>query len=324
MRNKILVVGDAMIDRHIYGQTSRMSPEAPVPVVHHHEEEWALGAAANVASHITSAGMQCFFAYKATTPTNLKLMSSKGVQSSLGGRHKPEWMRFANMAADNNILLRPLHTAKPTPITIKTRIWSNGQQICRIDEEDVSRPDSEFEKLWIESLIDIIEQNAPRVVVFSDYNKGTLTDEIIDRVSAHCSMRGIVTILDPKRPSFPSLKNVHIIKPNVREVELTNLSPSDCSRILEDTTLINTLGKDGMAAWCHGDLIFECRTEASEVVDVCGCGDTVTALLAIATAKGYGMGAAIKSANKGASFTIKHKGCYVLTKKEIMQCLQRI
>lgn len=318
---KILVVGDAMIDRHIYGETDRMSPEAPVPVVQHCREDWALGAAANVAAHITVAGMQCFFAYKATSPLGLELMSSKNTPSTFGGKHKPEWIRFANMAADRNILLRPLNTSVPTPVTIKTRIWSNSQQVCRIDEEDTSPPDASLEQDWAESIIRIIEENNIPVVVFSDYNKGTLTDEIIDQVCDYCRQNGVLTLLDPKRPSFHKLNWVDFIKPNVKEVESTNLSAEECSSLLGETFLINTLGKDGIAVYRGGEKIFDCPTEAKEVVDVCGCGDTVTALLAIAFAKGYDMPEAVRSANKGASFTIRHKGCYVLTKKEIIECL---
>lgn len=320
MKKKILVVGDAMIDRHIYGQTDRMSPEAPVPVVQHCREEWALGAAANVAAHITAAGMQCFFAYKATTPLGMELMETEA-RSTFGGVYKPEWIKFTNMASDKNILLRPLGTSAPSPVTIKTRIWSNNQQVCRIDEEDLTPPDADLEKKWIESIVRIIEDNNIHVAAFSDYNKGTLTDEIIDGVCDYCRHSGVITLLDPKRPSFHRLNGVDFIKPNVKEVESTNLSALECSDLLEQTFLINTLGKDGIAVYQGGEKIFDCPTEAREVVDVCGCGDTVTALLAMAFAKGYDMPEAVRAANKGASFTIKHKGCYVLTKKEIIECL---
>lgn len=293
-----------MIDRHIYGDTNRISPEAPVPVVLHRGEELALGAAANVASHITTAGMECLFAYK-------------GTDAKCRGEN---WRRFVNMSAERNILLRPLYTLKETPITIKTRIWSNGQQVCRIDEENVSKPDDETEQIWITCLQDLILHNNPDVVVFSDYNKGTLTNTIIDEIASGCI---VPTILDPKRPSFHCLDSVDFIKPNVKEVELTNLTPVECSQKLKSTYLINTLGKDGMAVYQNGELVFECPTEAAEVVDVCGCGDTVTALLAIALAKRYDIHDAVRCANKGASFTIKHKGCYVLTREEIMLCLER-
>lgn len=297
----ILVIGDAMLDHHIYGSTDRTSPEAPVPVVSKEREEWALGAAANVAAHITSAGVECVFAFKTNAPNGLE--------------------RFYKICVDKMIVTRPLFFDDDCPMTVKTRVWSQGQQVCRIDHENITPPDGDLELKWIKQLTDVIKKNPIGVVVFSDYNKGTLTDALVYNIAQVCKDRGIPTIMDPKRPTFYKIKGLTIVKPNVRELALTNLSPVECSAKMNDCWLIHTLGKDGMIVYHDGVKQYDCPTVAEEVVDVCGCGDTVTALLALSMLRGDKIQRAMKSANKGASFTIKHKGCYVPTPEEMEVCL---
>jgi len=313
MKEKILVVGDAMMDRHIYGSTERISPEGPVPVVLKHDEEWALGAAANVAAHITAADIECFLAFRTCHPGNVK----------------PKQLKFVDMCSEKGIGLRPLRDPRSPPLTLKTRIWSNGQQVCRIDEEDVRRPSEELELEWVRTIVDIIDHHEIDAVIFSDYNKGTLTNKIIRGVAGACGDRKIITVLDPKRPSFWKCREVDLIKPNRVELAATNMTAEECSSVLGEsgrdggTWLVNTLGKDGMAVYRNGELIMTCPTVAQDVVDVCGCGDTVTALLAVALMRGFEIKEAVRVANCGASFTIRHKGCYVLTRKEMEVCCDK-
>lgn len=294
-----------MLDHHVYGSTNRTSPEAPVPVVFKEQEEWVLGAAANVAAHITSAGVDCMLAFKAHNPP--------------GGYYTGN--RFYNMCSDKKILTRPLFFDDDCPPTVKMRIWSQGQQVCRIDHENTTPPDRDLECQWIAELSKIIKEHPVKVVAFSDYDKGALTDNMIYNIAQLCRERGIHTVLDPKRPSFYKIKGLTMVKPNVRELNSTNMSPKECSAEMGNCWLIHTLGSDGMAIYYDGGKQYRCPTVAEEVVDVCGCGDTVTALLAIATMRGKRIQSATKAANKGASFTIKHKGCYVPTSEEMEICL---
>lgn len=301
----ILIVGDAMLDRHVYGDTERISPEAPVPVVKWQDSEWALGAAANVAAHVSSAGEDCFFAFK------------------FDGKYRDDHPRtFQEKCTARGIMLRPL-LMDLCPLTVKTRVWSNGQQVCRIDQENTDVPSDALQKRWIAQLTDIVDNHEIDVVVFSDYDKGALTDNIIWEVSHHCRKRGVPTILDPKRPSFYELSKVDVIKPNRLELKSTNMLADECSAKLgADTWLVNTLGAEGMVVYRGGVEELRCPTVAEEVVDVCGCGDTVTALLALAMREGFEIASAVEAANKGASLTIKHKGCYVPTREEIEKCLR--
>jgi len=303
----ILVLGDAMLDRHWYGRTERISPEAPVPVVDFDKEIWSLGAAANVAAHITTAGIGCMFAYKESCPGDLV-------------KDTTDWTRFVNMCCEKGILLRPMCTEKACPVTLKTRVWSNGQQIVRIDNEN--RDKFEVNEGWKTYILSLFRDYDIKIVIFSDYDKGTLSDWLINEISAYCYVQDIPTLLDPKRPTFHKLRNLSIVKPNRREVSATNLTAAECSAELRDTWLVHTLGSEGMAVYKQGSLEWSCPTVAREVVEVCGCGDTVTALLALSIYRGLNIKQAVLAANKGASFTIRHEGCYIPDRDEIKECFQ--
>lgn len=307
----ILVIGDLMIDKHIFGKSSRLSPEAPVPIVEYVEERESLGGAANVASHISSAGLPCLFAFKTVD-----------FSSSILSEQEDEYDDIFSLLKSKNIKPIPLCLNQDCPITKKQRIWANGQQICRIDEESTESPDEVAENKWITLVFEKIEEYNVKVIIFSDYNKGTLTDSLINIISEFAKSVGIKTILDPKRPSFPYLKNLNVIKPNRKEVGMTNYSAHKCSTLLGDTYLVNTLGKDGTALWQNGHYIYELPTVAEEVADVTGCGDSYNALLGISLYWDYDIKQAIIAANKASSYTIKHLGCYCLTKEEIAECLR--
>lgn len=302
--NKVLVIGDAMLDFHIYGSTSRISPEAPIPIVHADKEEKTLGAAANVAMHIASANLPCIFAYKHYQ------------------KEKHSHETFGQMC-EGNLELLPLEYPGNHKVTTKTRIWSNGQQICRLDHENLAKPKEDLELGWFEKLTDCIISNNVSVVIMSDYNKGTLTDTLIMRIADFCKERNIPTILDPKRPTFHKIGDLTIVKPNIKELNSTNFTQEQCSRRLRNTYLINTLGSEGMVVFQNGHEIYRCPTIAQSVFDVTGCGDSVTALMGIMFYKEpkCDVSKIVKAANKAASYTIKHLGAYVLTKQEIEECI---
>jgi bifunctional ADP-heptose synthase (sugar kinase/adenylyltransferase) len=126
----------------------------------------------------------------------------------------------------------------------------------------------------------------------------------------------IPTVLDPKRPSFIDLRDLTLIKPNVREVKSTNLEPGFCSLELEDTYLLNTLGSEGMKLYHNGHLAYSkpALTAPKDVVDVCGCGDTVTAMIGIGLLHylhEHSMDRIIEMAIQGAHLAIQHRGCHV-------------
>jgi D-beta-D-heptose 7-phosphate kinase/D-beta-D-heptose 1-phosphate adenosyltransferase len=300
--SRVLVIGDAMLDIHEFGTSDRLSPEAPVPVIRVHKQEQSFGGAANVAAHIKSAGIPVTFAYKAS-------------------RNSKSHNDFANLCLENGIDPQPLEITSRFPLTTKHRIWSGKQQICRIDQENIDVPSTEEELIWLKEIANIIDNRRITTVIMSDYNKGTLTDSFIGCIVEYCNTKNIPTILDPKRPTFYTLKGLTIIKPNVRELQSTNLTPEECSKSLGETFLVYTKGKDGMDVYQNKNRLFSYPTEATEVADVCGAGDSVCALLGIALFNNFKIQESVKASNKSAGYTVKHIGCYVLNNKEIRQCL---
>lgn len=300
--DRILVIGDAMIDVHCFGSSERLSPEAPVPVISVEKETTTLGGAANVAAHIVSAGIRTTFAFKNFTSNT---------------HHA-----FGTLCFTRGIMTEPLEFPERHPFTTKKRIWCGKQQICRLDSENAAMPDHSTILQWFRKIVSITENDNIKIILMSDYNKGTLPDELIQMVANYAKECGIKTILDPKRPSFCKLKNLFIVKPNNKELSSTNLTAAECSKAMNDTYLIHTKGKDGMSIYQNGEVVFECPTVAKEVFDVTGCGDSVSALLAISLFQDRDVKQAAIAANKAASFTITHLGCYVLTQDEIKECLE--
>lgn len=307
----ILVVGDAMIDVHTRGEVNRISPEAPVPVIDAEmDSTYSLGAAANVAAQVAAAKIKCFFAYRAAHNDNT-------------GSHD----KLVQMLVKEGITPVPLtFLGASFPVITKERVWTGNQQLCRIDREYKGTPVGPLLDDWIDLLKSTIKANDIRVVIFSDYDKGTLYDYVIQHVVDYCKELEVITILDPKRFSYWGLQNLTLIKPNSREVAITNMNVKEVSENLGSTYLLNTLGKDGMRLWQDGRHIYSEDTYAAPdtVKDVCGCGDTVNAFLGIALYNDNNIEKAIKIASLAAAVNIKYQGCHVLTPFEIVQVLKGV
>lgn len=301
----ILVIGDAIVDKHVFGSVSRISPEAPVPIIDVKElPRFSLGAAGYVAAQIAKVE-ECIFAYKT-------YLSDDGFL----------W----NLCSQANVNPAPLYMGTETgPMTLKERVWAGNQQICRIDREKTNKPQQEIIEKWIDNIITIINCRDVKIVIFSDYDKGTLTDFLIQQITDHCKQKDIKTILDPKRYSYWGLQNLTIIKPNAKEIAITNMTPKDISSYIEATYLVNTLGKNGIKVWKNGSFLFEEKTFAKEheVIDVCGSGDIVSAFLAIGLHVGLPLSQIIHLASLAAAENTKHIGCHILEKKQINRLIKK-
>ena len=311
MEKRVLVIGDLMLDRHTMGRVSRISPEAPVPVIKTDlEDRTSLGAAANVAAQIAEAGYETTLAHKHFWIGETDPRETKGWFDPVNVYDKQCYDKI--LAAGINPF--PLFlTGVDGPVSIKERIWTGQQQICRVDYEDTRKPCQATEALWIRQLKELIEEKEFDCIVFSDYDKGTLTDRIIQAVTDACD-ETCVTILDPKRYSYWGLQGLTVIKPNKNEVDITHRSVQELSEELGKTFLLNTLSEDGMKLWVDGHHIHSERVyvEPKDVEDVCGCGDTTTAFLAIAFLRGLRIEQGMKAASFAAAENIKHRGCYVI------------
>lgn len=260
---KVLIIGDIMLDSYVYGDVNRISPEAPVPILHNKKEEHKLGGAANVALNIKTLE---------ATPTILSIIGK-----DVAGE------KIKKLLEENNIINFLIETLKPT--TEKKRLISGNTHLLRIDTEDTSYIDTQTES----SLYYIAEKEILKndVIIFSDYNKGVLTEKLIKFIIDFSKENNKVIIVDPKIKNFFSYKGVDVFKPNLKELnESFNNKDSnykDVSKILKN--LINadnimiTLSENGI--YMLGDSEIESPSIGIEIADPCGAGDTVAAVLSL-------------------------------------------
>jgi len=268
---KVLIVGDIMLDRYLYGNISRISPEAPVPILEKVSIENKPGGAANVALNIKSLG---------STPLLLSVIGDDENGSKL-----------KTQLENSNISTEYLFPENGRATTVKTRIMSGGQHIMRIDEEDttiISEKSVEKLKNLFES---IIENEKIDAVIFQDYDKGLLNDEVIKYLIKITKEKKIFISVDPKFNNFFSYTNVDLFKPNLKEVgaALNTSVGSNINELDEIVTELNsklnfehiyiTLGAKGIYHF-DGKKSEVIPTKLQAVVDVSGAGDVV---LSVAT-----------------------------------------
>lgn len=303
-----------MLDHYIWGDVHRISPEAPVPVVHVNRDTYTAGGAANVALNLANLGVQT---------------------SILGYCGNDEaGNKLKEIFEKNNIRqVLPLSN-NVTPTIIKTRVIIRGQQLCRIDREaprnnyNVELVDG-FERYFKEA---VSEANA---VIISDYAKGVITQSLVDYLTSESRHKdgSLLIAVDPKPSRKLNYHGVGLITPNRNEaLELSELQPLH----LEDTyplaaicksiddkyqprLLVITLGAEGMAICNKGQIIDKLATEAKQVFDVSGAGDTVIALLTACLAAGATPFEAATIANIGAGVVVSHMGTAPITFDELKQ-----
>jgi len=304
MTNNILIIGDPIIDEHTWANTKRISPEAPVPVCNFVRSEVILGGAANVAKQVN------VFA-------NAYLTKINAIDDSVAEE--------AILAEEINIVRLPTTKTYVTPV--KNRIWSNGQQVCRLDNE-IEDPlfDMEDYNLWISLVKKSIIGNDIKLVIFSDYDKGLLCDYMIEDIALYCKSLGVITILDPKRPTYYRIKGLTIVKPNLKEAKETGLSFQEISAKMTDTCVMVTQGANGMSLYFNEDNLFNVGGVTVDVADPCGCGDTAVSVLGYALSNLSGLSGittailtkALRMANFAASRAAQHHGNYILSNVELL------
>lgn len=305
VRSHILVVGDSMVDRYIIGETTRISPEAPVPVVKAGREEMRAGGAANVAANAAGLGARSSL---------LTIVGDDG-----GGRDLTGLMATHGVALDCVI-----DVGRRT--TQKTRLISGVQQIARIDH-DGSVSDTARAELArrFEARLDGVS-----AVIFSDYDKGALSN--LPELLAIARRRGVPTFVDPKVADPARYAGAFLLKPNAREfTALFGACPED--GIAEHARsalaamgldyLVVTRGAKGMMLVSRTGEVVDHPTEALEVFDVTGAGDTIMAALVVGIADGLSIAAAIDQANIAAGIAVSRPGTHVVTRGELQERLYR-
>lgn len=308
---RILVLGDVMLDRYVRGEVERISPEAPVPIVRVTRERSLLGGAANVAANLVSVGVET------------AMMAVCGVDA--GGTQLIELMDQSQIDTDLMI------TASDRMTTIKTRIVAGQQQIVRVDREELKSLTKEESSLMLSNL----EKNWNNfdAIILSDYKKGLLTEELLEGIRQIAFKRPKIITVDPKERNFKKYRGFSVCTPNRLEFETaTGVDCNDAQALeaagktmrteLELDALLVTLGKDGMALF-HEQGCRLIETEAREVFDVTGAGDTVISILTACLCLGFDFEQAARSANCAAGRVVSRMGVATLQKMEMEQILKR-
>lgn len=306
LNRRVLCIGDLMLDRYVYGSVDRISPEAPIPVLHTKRETATLGGAGNVVQNIAALGGAVDFVAVVGQDK-----AAHDVLQAAGTLHNVD----AHLLADSS-----------RPTTEKTRFVANGQQLLRADHEVSAPLSADLEQKLLQRVEAVL--NACDAVILSDYAKGVLTDSVIARVIERARAAGKTIIVDPKGRDFSKYRGAHFLTPNRKE--LSDACGHDIKSV-EDAaeaaqTLIRTLGighvlvklgADGVCLVREGQAPLHFCTKAREVFDVSGAGDTVAATLALALASGLRAEDAAEIANVAGSIVVGKVGTASVTRDEI-------
>jgi rfaE bifunctional protein kinase chain/domain len=302
---RIVVVGDVMLDRYLIGDTDRLSPEAPVPVVTVRERHAALGGAANVAANVAALGATC------------NLVGVVGDDAD-GAAIRQE---LAVGRMDDKYVV----TVAGRPTTSKTRIIARTQQIVRIDDEVEALLDgADLERLIRAARDALADADA---VLLEDYNKGALATGLITAVMEIARRRGIPVVVDPKYRQFFEYAGATVFKPNRRELEsalgaavdlsVARALPEVLARLKVDNLLV-TLGPEGMLLVTKDGTTTHIPSIARQVFDVSGAGDTVTAWMGAALASGATVREAAQLANYAAGVEVGKPGVATVSPEEVL------
>lgn len=294
---KAIVIGDAMLDKYIYGTVDRISPEAPVPILTHHITELKAGGAANVALNLAAWGCD----------TTLIGMTGKDSNSAL----------LAGMLEKANIH-HHLFESDTRPTTIKTRVVASSHHLLRIDEESTTYLNGGEEKAALSHIVDYLQQTKADLIIIEDYNKGFLTSEIISGIIATAKQWNAFIAVDPKEQNFFNYHGVNLFKPNLREAshaagkllsigELSDLAERWCQQMSLGALAI-TLGAQGLYIHDDHSQIHQPPGHSIDVVDVCGAGDAVICALALGKMSGLKLEAIASLGNLTGSYVCSHSG----------------
>ncbi|MEN2984933.1 MAG: D-glycero-beta-D-manno-heptose-7-phosphate kinase [Dictyoglomaceae bacterium] len=303
---RVGILGDIMLDEYIIGRVSRISPEAPVPIVEVEEEYALLGGASNVANNIKSLlGEPILFGVIGKDRGGEKIISllrEKGI--------------FSKLYVDRN-----------RPTTQKTRIIALNQQVVRVDREVKDFISEEIEEIIFQNIEDCI--NEIDIFVLSDYAKGVLTPKLTSEIITLIKSKGKKVIIDPKGRDYKKYKGANLITPNEKEAQIAvNMEDSfdifSCAKKLWDITegegILITRGEKGMFLFEPKSQIF-IPALSSQVRDVTGAGDTVVATLSLALAGGGSLLESALLSNFSASITVRKLGTATVTPKELISII---
>jgi rfaE bifunctional protein kinase chain/domain len=309
--HQILILGDVMLDEYLWGNVSRISPEAPVPVVEILKETLKLGGAANVALNVQALGDQ-------------------PVLVGIVGKDK-NGERVREILKDNQLQVEGIFVDQDRHTTIKTRIIAHSQQIVRADREKTDEISAEISS----KLFDFIQSRVKDIngIIISDYGKGVINGGLLQKVIALAREKDLFIGVDPKESHFMSYKQVSVITPNHHEASFVFGKRIKDDESLEEVgwgllerldveSLLITRGEKGMSLFEKNKTLTHFPTVAKEVYDVTGAGDTVISAFACARAAGANFKEAAFLSNHAAGITVGELGTAQVTKQRLKDDLK--
>jgi rfaE bifunctional protein kinase chain/domain len=304
---RVLVLGDIMQDKYLWGRVNRISPEAPVPVVAVQKDTSSLGGAGNVSHNLESLG---------AFPILVGIV---------GEDEAGTWIK------DSLPDSRGVFTLPERPTAIKTRVIAHHQQVVRVDQEE-KKP---IPEKALEKIIKFIHREDFDGIIISDYNKGIVSKPLLENILPFAWQKGIPVFVDPKTEHFEYFSSVTLITPNHFEAERIVYHPCDSDDECEDAArkilalisaehIILKRGEKGMTILEKGKSPLHIPTIAKEVYDVTGAGDTVIAAASLALLSGASLQEAAVIANCAAGVVVAKLGTATLTAAELLQAFKTL
>ncbi len=304
----VLVVGDLVLDEYVWGTVSRVSPEAPVPVVEVQERSFAAGGAANAAANVAGLGGR------------VVLVGIVGADRN--GERLRECACVGRVCADG------VFTDPTRPTTTKTRVVACGQQVVRLDREDTTPVEAAMQEALLTRVRE--QLRGVRGCILSDYGKGVVTREVAAGVIRAAAAAGVPVVVDPKGPDYRKYRGAAVVKPNQAEAGLALGRPLPDSAAVaaagQDlvaklggrTAVLVTRGPDGMDLFVPGRPVAHVPARAREVYDVTGAGDTVTAALGISLATEVPLEDACRLAAEAAAVVVGRRGTIPVARADLL------
>ena len=305
----ILIIGDVMVDAYIWGAVERISPEAPVPIISVKNRDFRLGGAANVALNIFSLGAK-------------PILCALAGQDSYG-------KRLLQLMEDKGMSQQGIVISTSRPTTIKARVIAAHQHVIRIDDESDAVATAEEEQ----ELISRIKTLLPtcQAVIFEDYDKGVITQKLIEETVKLAKSLGIPTIVDPKKRNFLHYKNVTLFKPNLKELRdglkleieggdqaSVNTAVEKVKKQLGVEGVMLTLSERG-AYIDYQNKKVHVAAHKREIADVSGAGDTVVSIAALCVALDLGPEKIAMLSNLGGGLVCQYVGVVPINREELLK-----
>lgn len=316
----VLVIGDVMVDSYIWGNVKRISPEAPVPIVEVEKRESRLGGAANVG-------------------LNLKALGATPILCSVIGADQ-RGVDFTKLLKKEGLPTEGIILCDDRITTTKFRVIGNNAQLLRVDEETTSQlTEKQFHQLWQKIEI-LINHDDIDVIIFQDYDKGVISQKLIEKVVKLSNTKKIPVVVDPKKSNFLSYKNVTLFKPNLKEIkeglnlEFTHgdnvdieLAVSKLQDKINAQIILNTLSDKGVFISWKIEEGYESRlipAHIRNIADVSGAGDTVISVAGLCVAQNIEPPVMAAIANLAGGIVCEEVGVVPINKEKLHNEVNRL